>query len=38
MDKCRTIDPEMIAVSPKHRIACHLVTEQQEMSHAAAAV
>ena len=40
MDKCRTIDPELIAITPAHRIACHLVTESQpqEVSHAAAAV
>jgi peptide/nickel transport system ATP-binding protein len=39
MDKCRTIDPEMIAITPKHRIACHLITESsesEEVSHAAA--
>lgn len=32
MDKCRTIDPEMISVRPGHRAACHVVAE--EMSHA----
>lgn len=35
MEKCRTIDPEMIEVRPGHRAACHLVTE--EVSHAASA-
>ncbi len=32
VDKCRTIDPDMISVSPTHRVACHVVTE--EISHA----
>ncbi len=32
IDKCRTVDPEMITVRPGHRVACHLVTE--ETSHA----
>src|SRR6185369_10736762 len=32
MDKCRTTDPDMISVSPTHRVACHVVTE--EISHA----
>ena len=27
VDKCRTIDPEIIAIEPGHRVACHLVTE-----------
>jgi peptide/nickel transport system ATP-binding protein len=35
MDKCRTIDPDMISVRPGHRVACHLVTE--EMNHATTA-
>jgi peptide/nickel transport system ATP-binding protein len=35
MEKCRTIDPEMIAIRPGHRAACHAVTE--EMSHATTA-
>lgn len=34
LDKCRTIDPEMISIRPGHRVACHLVKE--EMSHATA--
>jgi peptide/nickel transport system ATP-binding protein len=34
MDKCKTIDPEVIEVRPGYRVACHLVTE--EVSHAAA--
>jgi peptide/nickel transport system ATP-binding protein len=32
VDKCRTIDPEMISINPTHRVACHVVTE--EISHA----
>jgi peptide/nickel transport system ATP-binding protein len=32
MDKCRTIDPEMINVRPGHRAACHAVAE--EIQHA----
>ncbi len=32
IDRCRTIDPEMITIRPGHRVACHLVTE--ELSHA----
>jgi peptide/nickel transport system ATP-binding protein len=35
MDKCRTIDPEVITIAPGHRVACHLVTEG--VSHEAAA-
>jgi hypothetical protein len=35
MDKCKTIDPEVIEVRPGYRVACHLVTE--EVSHVAAA-
>src|SRR5215217_6453824 len=27
MDKCRTIDPEVITIEDGHRVACHLVTE-----------
>jgi peptide/nickel transport system ATP-binding protein len=39
MDKCRTIDPEMIAVGPGHRVACHVVAEQMaEVSGHVAAV
>lgn len=34
MDKCRTIDPEMITIRSGHRVACHLV--QEEVSHATA--
>jgi peptide/nickel transport system ATP-binding protein len=32
IDKCRTVDPEMITIRAGHRVACHLVTE--EKSHA----
>jgi peptide/nickel transport system ATP-binding protein len=35
MDKCRTIDPEMILLQTGHRAACHLLTE--EVSHVATA-
>jgi peptide/nickel transport system ATP-binding protein len=28
MDKCRTIDPEMIMIRPGHRAACHAVAEE----------
>lgn len=35
MEKCRTIDPEMISVRPGHRAACHVVTE--EVAHATTA-
>jgi len=35
MDKCRTIDPEMIYIQTGHRAACHLLTE--EISHVATA-
>jgi peptide/nickel transport system ATP-binding protein len=31
MDRCRTIDPEMISLRPGHRAACHAVAE--ELSH-----
>ncbi len=27
VDKCRTVDPEIISIAPGHRVACHLVTE-----------
>jgi len=27
MDKCRTETPEMVMLSDRHRVACHLVTE-----------
>jgi peptide/nickel transport system ATP-binding protein len=27
IEKCRTVDPEIISILPGHRIACHLVTE-----------
>jgi peptide/nickel transport system ATP-binding protein len=38
MDHCRTIDPEMISVTPGHRVACHLITQQtEEVSYAATA-
>jgi peptide/nickel transport system ATP-binding protein len=38
IDKCRTVDPEMIAIQPGHRVACHVVTEApEEVSHAATA-
>jgi peptide/nickel transport system ATP-binding protein len=34
MDKCRAVDPEIINISPvekqRHRVACHLVTENSE--------
>lgn len=32
MEKCRTVDPEMIDLRPGHRAACHVVTE--EVRHA----
>lgn len=32
VDKCRTIDPDMINVNPTHRVACHVVTE--DITHA----
>jgi peptide/nickel transport system ATP-binding protein len=35
MEKCRTIDPEMISIQTGHRTACHAVAE--EMSHATTA-
>jgi peptide/nickel transport system ATP-binding protein len=35
MDKCRTIDPAMINITPQHRAACHAVTE--ELTHATTA-
>lgn len=35
MEKCRTIDPEMITVRAGHRAACHAVAE--EISHATTA-
>jgi len=35
MDKCLTIDPEMIYIQAEHRAACHLLTE--EVSHGATA-
>ncbi len=35
MDICRSIDPEMIAIRPGHRAACHLVSE--EVRHATTA-
>ncbi|MBZ0302649.1 MAG: ABC transporter ATP-binding protein [Anaerolineae bacterium] len=35
IDKCRTIDPDLITVRPGHRAACHLVTE--EVIHATTA-
>jgi peptide/nickel transport system ATP-binding protein len=35
MDKCHTIDPEMILLQTGHRAACHLLTE--EVSHVATA-
>lgn len=35
MDKCRTIDPEMIQIQEGHRAACHLLTE--EVNHGATA-
>src|SRR5690606_37637909 len=28
IDKCRTIDPEIIGIQPGHRVACHVVTEE----------
>ncbi len=27
VDRCRSIDPEMISLTPGHRVACHLVTD-----------
>jgi peptide/nickel transport system ATP-binding protein len=27
IEKCRTVDPEIISILPGHRIACHLATE-----------
>jgi oligopeptide/dipeptide ABC transporter ATP-binding protein len=27
VDKCRTVDPEILSIGPGHRVACHLVTE-----------
>ena len=35
MDKCRTVDPQMIYLQPGHRAACHLLTE--EANHVATA-
>jgi peptide/nickel transport system ATP-binding protein len=35
MEKCRTIDPAMISITPQHRAACHVVTE--ELNHATTA-
>ncbi len=32
MDKCRTIDPEMIMINDAHRVACHLVTEAEGLT------
>jgi peptide/nickel transport system ATP-binding protein len=38
VDKCRTIDPAMVAIQPGHRVACHVVTEAtEEVRHAATA-
>jgi peptide/nickel transport system ATP-binding protein len=36
MDKCTTIDPEMITITPGHRVACHAVAQVEEVRHAAA--
>ncbi|MCA9964030.1 MAG: ABC transporter ATP-binding protein [Anaerolineales bacterium] len=35
MDRCRTVDPQMIYLQPGHRAACHLLTE--EANHVATA-
>ncbi len=38
VDKCRTVDPAMVAIQPGHRVACHVVTEAtEEVRHAATA-
>jgi peptide/nickel transport system ATP-binding protein len=37
MDKCKTIDPQMITIGDSHRVACHLVTEAEGMTHATTA-
>ena len=37
MDKCKTIDPAMITIGDSHRVACHLVTEAEGMTHATTA-
>jgi peptide/nickel transport system ATP-binding protein len=34
IDKCKTIDPAMITIQDKHRVACHLVTEAEGLAHA----
>jgi peptide/nickel transport system ATP-binding protein len=28
IEQCRTIDPEIIAIQPGHRVACHVVTKE----------
>jgi hypothetical protein len=28
MEKCRTVDPDMISLQTGHRAACHLLTEE----------
>ncbi len=33
MDKCRTIDPHMIMIEDRHRVACHVVEAELEVSH-----
>jgi len=38
MDKCRTVNPELVSLVPGHRVACHLVTKgREEVSYAATA-
>lgn len=37
IDKCKTIDPAMITIQDKHRVACHLVTEAEGLAHASPA-
>lgn len=38
IDKCSTLDPELLSLRSGHRVACHLVTEAtEEVSHAATA-
>ncbi len=36
IDKCRTVDPEIFNVGPGHRVACHVVQAELEVSHATA--
>jgi peptide/nickel transport system ATP-binding protein len=32
MEKCRTLEPAMVTIQAGHRVACHLVTEEQRVS------